>query len=99
VTEHGHQETEGRAGDASDFWLQIESGPHNGPLWERDLSLSTSGNIANGTLLTTLLFAYIGYHDRLLANHQRVPTGAGTPSLSNEAARSRETENGAQSTR
>jgi hypothetical protein len=70
VTEHGHQETEGHAGDASDFWLQIESGPHNGPLWERDLSLSTSGNIANGTLLTTLLFAYIGYHDRLLAHHQ-----------------------------
>ena len=25
---------------------------------------------ANGTILTTLLFAYIGYHERLLAHHQ-----------------------------
>jgi len=29
-----------------------------------------SGNVANGTILTTLLFAYIGYHERLLEHHQ-----------------------------
>jgi hypothetical protein len=32
--------------------------------------LSTSGNVPNGTILTTLLFAYVGYHARLLAHHQ-----------------------------
>jgi hypothetical protein len=70
VAEHAHQEGEGHESDAGDCWLQIEIGPHNGPLWERDLALSTSGNVANGTILTTLLFAYIGYHDRLLSHHQ-----------------------------
>jgi hypothetical protein len=70
VTEHVHHEAEGREGEAGDFWLQIESGHSHGPLWERDLYLATSGNVANGTILTTLLFAYIGYHARLLAHHQ-----------------------------
>jgi hypothetical protein len=55
---------------AGDFWVQIESSPGEGPLWDRNLNLSTSGNVANGTILTTLLFAYIGYHERLLAHHQ-----------------------------
>ncbi len=31
--------------------------------------MSTSGNVASGTILTTLLFAYLGYHARLLAHH------------------------------
>jgi hypothetical protein len=70
VTAYGHQEPEGHEGDAGDFWLQIEGSHGSGPLWERDLYLSTSGNVANGTIITTLLFAYIGYHDRLLAHHQ-----------------------------
>jgi hypothetical protein len=55
---------------AGDFWVQIESRPGEGSLWDRSLTLSTSGNVANGTILTTLLFAYIGYHERLLAHHQ-----------------------------
>ena len=55
---------------AGDFWLQIESSPGAGSLWDRSLNLATSGNVANGTILTTLLFAYIGYHERLLDNHQ-----------------------------
>jgi hypothetical protein len=56
--------------EAGDFWVQIESSQGNGNIWDRSLNLSTSGNVANGTILTTLLFAYIGYHERLLDNHQ-----------------------------
>ena len=70
MTEHAHHGTEGHESEAGDFWLQIESGQGSGPLWDRSLYLSTSGNVANGTILTTLLFAYIGYHERLLAHHQ-----------------------------
>jgi hypothetical protein len=36
----------------------------------RNLHVSTSGNVANGTILTTLLCAYIGFHERLLERHQ-----------------------------
>jgi len=50
--------------------VQIESSQGNGNIWDRSLNLSTSGNVANGTILTTFLFAYIGYHARLLDNHQ-----------------------------
>jgi hypothetical protein len=70
VAEHGHHETDELDYEAGDFWLQIESDQGTGPLWDRSLNLSTSGNVANGTILTTLLFAYIGYHARLLDNHQ-----------------------------
>ena len=70
MAEHTHHEAEGREGEDGDFWLQIEGGPGHGPPWERSLYLSTSGNVANGTILTTLLFAYLGYHERLLAHHQ-----------------------------
>src|SRR5204862_208598 len=63
--------------DAGDFWVHIESSAipelateDSGAIWDRHLHLSTSGNVANGTILTTLLFAYIGFHERLLEHHQ-----------------------------
>jgi hypothetical protein len=70
VAGHEHHEADQLDFAAGDFWLQIESRQGNGTLWDRHLTLSTSGNVANGTLLTTLLFAYIGYHERLLAHHR-----------------------------
>jgi hypothetical protein len=70
VAEHEHHETDELDDEAGDFWLEIESGQGDGHIWDRSLNLSTSGNVANGTILTTLLFAYIGYHARLLDNHQ-----------------------------
>jgi hypothetical protein len=70
VADHAHDETDALDVDAGDFWLQIESSQGDGHIVERHLNLSTSGNVANGTILTTLLFAYIGYHARLLDNHQ-----------------------------
>ena len=70
MADHAHQEAEGRESANGGFWLQIEGGHHSGPPWERSLFLSTSGNVPNGTILTTLLFAYVGYHTRLLAHHQ-----------------------------
>ncbi|HEY5869726.1 MAG TPA: hypothetical protein VI542_29870, partial [Candidatus Tectomicrobia bacterium] len=76
MAEHTHHEAERGEGEDGDFWLQIEGSPGNASPWEQSLSLSTSGNIANGTILTTLLFAYLGYHARLLAHHQcRQPDG------------------------
>jgi hypothetical protein len=70
VADHEHDEGDELDLEAGDFWIQIESSQGEGPLWDRSLNLSTSGNVANGTILTTLLFAYIGYHARLLAQHQ-----------------------------
>ena len=70
MADHEPHETDELDYEAGDFWIQIESGQGTGPLWDRSLNLSTSGNVANGTILTTLLFAYIGYHARLLDNHQ-----------------------------
>jgi hypothetical protein len=70
MADHAHHEADELDLAAGDFWVQIESSPGDGPIWDRSLNLSTSGNVANGTLLTTLLFAYIGYHERLLAHHQ-----------------------------
>ena len=62
---------------AGDFWVHIESSAipelateDSGAIWDRHLHLSTSGKVANGTILTTLLFAYIGFHERLLEHHQ-----------------------------
>ena len=70
MADHEHHEADELDLEAGDFWVQIESTQGEGPLWDRSLNLSTSGNVANGTILTTLLFAYIGYHERLLAHHQ-----------------------------
>jgi hypothetical protein len=70
VAAHEHDEGDELDLEAGDFWIQIESSPGEGPIWDRSLNLSTSGNVANGTILTTLLFAYIGCHARLLAQHQ-----------------------------
>jgi hypothetical protein len=70
MADHEHHETDELNLAAGDFWVQLESSSGDGPLWDRSLNLSTSGNVANGTILTTLLFAYIGYHERLLAHHQ-----------------------------
>ena len=70
MADHEHHEADELDLAAGDFWVQIESSPGEGPLWDRSLNLATSGNVANGTILTTLLFAYIGYHERLLAHHQ-----------------------------
>jgi len=70
MADHEHHEADELDLAAGDFWVQIESSSGAGPLWDRSLNLSTSGNVANGTILTTLLFAYIGYHERLLAHHQ-----------------------------
>jgi hypothetical protein len=70
MADHEHHEADELDLAAGDFWVQIESSQGEGPLWDRNLNLSTSGNVANGTILTTLLFAYIGYHERLLAHHQ-----------------------------
>ena len=66
MAEHEHHETDELDDEAGDFWLQIESGQGDGHIWDRSLNLSTSGNVANGTILTTLLFAYIGYHERVV---------------------------------
>src|SRR6266487_18430 len=70
MAESEHHEADELDLAAGDFWVQIESSSGAGPIWDRSLNLSTSGNVANGTILTTLLFAYIGYHERLLAHHQ-----------------------------
>ena len=70
MADHEHDEEDELDLEAGDFWIQMESSQGEGSLWDRSLSLSTSGNVANGTILTTLLFAYIGYHARLLAQHQ-----------------------------
>jgi hypothetical protein len=70
MADHEPQEADELDLAAGDFWVQLESSPGEGLLWDRSLNLSTSGNVANGTILTTLLFAYIGYHERLLAHHQ-----------------------------
>jgi hypothetical protein len=77
VAEHEHHEMDGLDFEAGDFWVQIGSRALPGPasqgsdaLWDRSLHLSTSGNVANGSVLTTLLFAYIGFHERLLEHHQ-----------------------------
>src|SRR5258708_5959407 len=70
MAEHEHHETDALDFDAGDFWVQIESSQGDGRILDRRLTLSTSGNVANGTVLTTLLFAYIGYHERLLTHHQ-----------------------------
>ena len=70
MAEHEHHEADELDFDAGDFWVQMESRQGDGHLLDRSLSLSTSGNVANGTVLTTLLFAYIGYHERLLTHHQ-----------------------------
>lgn len=77
MAEHEHHEMDELDYERGDFWLQIEcsaspelSPEGNGDIWDRRLHLSTSGNVANGTVLTTLLFAYLGFHERLLENHQ-----------------------------
>jgi hypothetical protein len=70
MADHEHHEADELDLEGGDFWIQIESSQGEGALWDRSLNLSTSGNVANGTILTTLLFAYIGYHARLLAQHQ-----------------------------
>jgi hypothetical protein len=70
MADHEHHEADELDLEAGDFWVQIESSQGEGHIWDRSLNLSTSGNVANGTILTTLLFAYIGYHERLLAHHQ-----------------------------
>ena len=70
MADHEHHEADELDLAAGDFWVQIESSQGEGPIWDRSLNLATSGNVANGTILTTLLFAYIGYHERLLAHHQ-----------------------------
>ena len=62
MVDHEHHEADKLALTAGDFWVQLESTPGEGPLWDRNLNLSTSGNVANGTILTTLLFAYITFH-------------------------------------
>ena len=70
MDEHEHQEIDDLDYEAGDFWVEIESRYESGNSWDRRLYLSTSGNVANGAILTTLLFAYLGYHDRLLEDHQ-----------------------------
>jgi len=77
VAEHEHPERDDLDYEAGDFWVHLESSAApelateaRGDIWDRNLHLATSGNVANGTLLTTLLFAYIGFHERLLENHQ-----------------------------
>jgi len=70
VADHDHPEADTLDYDAGDFWVQIESSQGDGRILDRSLNLVTSGNVANGTILTTLLFAYIGYHARLLTAHQ-----------------------------
>ena len=70
MDEHEHHEEDELDYEAGDFWVQIESRDGGDNIWERSLHLVTSGNVANGTVLTTLLFAYIGYHERLLEEHQ-----------------------------
>jgi hypothetical protein len=70
VDEHEDSERDDFDYEVGDFWVQIESRDGNGNIWERSLQLASSGNVANGAVLTTLLFAYIGYHERLLEQHQ-----------------------------
>lgn len=77
MAEHEHDETDELDYEHGDFWVQIESSAMpglasagSGNIWDRSLHLSTSGNVGRGTILTTLLFAYIGFHERLLENHQ-----------------------------
>ena len=50
MADHAHDETDALDVDAGDFWLQIESSQGDGPIVERHLNLSTSGNVANGTM-------------------------------------------------
>ena len=75
--DHAHDDEDELDYDAGDFWVHIASSTipelateESGTIWDRNLQLSTSGNVANGTILTSLLFAYIGFHDRLLEHHQ-----------------------------
>ena len=77
MADHEHDETDELDYERGDFWVQIESSAMpglasagSGNIWDRSLHLSTSGNVGRGTILTTLLFAYIGFHERLLENHQ-----------------------------
>ena len=58
MAEHAHHEVDELDLDAGDFWIQIESSQGNGTLWDRHLTLSTSGNVANGTILTTLPYPF-----------------------------------------
>ena len=67
---HEHHERDSLDYETEDFWVEIESRYERGNIWDRRLYLSTSGDVANGAVLTTLLFAYLGYHERLLAQHQ-----------------------------
>lgn len=76
MAEHEHHDMDDLDYERGDFWIHLESSQDpesadgSGAIWDRRLDLSTSGNVANGTILTTLLFAYIGYHERLLEHHQ-----------------------------
>ena len=70
MDEHEHQEIDDLDYEAGDFWVELESRYESGNSLDRRLYLSTSGNVANGAVLTTLLFAYLGYHERLLEDHQ-----------------------------
>ena len=77
MADHEHDETDELDYERGDFWVQIESSglpglasKSNSNIFYRTLHLSTSGNVGRGTILTTLLFAYIGFHERLLENHQ-----------------------------
>jgi hypothetical protein len=70
VDEQEHQESDDLDYEAGDFWVQIESRDASGNIWDGNLHLSASGNVANGAVLTTLLLAYLGYHERLLEHHQ-----------------------------
>jgi hypothetical protein len=70
VDEHEHHEIDDLDYEAGDFWVQLESINAGGNIWDRSLHLTTSGDVANGAVLTTLLFAYLGYHERLLEHHQ-----------------------------
>ena len=77
MAEHEHHDLDDLDYEAGDFWVQIESSAipglaseGSGDIWDRSLHLSTSGNVGRGTILTTLLFAYVGLHERLLENHQ-----------------------------
>ena len=70
MDEYEHHERDDLDYEAGDFWVQIERRDESGNILDRGLDLSTSGNVANGAVLTTLLFAYLGYHERLLEDHQ-----------------------------
>ena len=46
MAEHEHHEADELDFAAGDFWVQIESSQGNGHIWDRNLNLSTSGNVA-----------------------------------------------------